>query len=137
MMERRTWTGSRFQVRDHGLEGDAPRIVGYAAVFNSRSLDLGGFTEEVAPGAFTDTIATDDITQVGSVAEGQKVQRVKPGFGADGEYADVTATTPLPVLDTDVTIARSKFDELLTEIRITNVYLQILVDERLDDTDLI
>ena len=62
MMERRTWTGGRFQVRDHGLEGDAPRIVGYAAVFSSRSPDLGGFVEEVAPGAFTDTIATDDIT---------------------------------------------------------------------------
>ena len=62
MIERRTYAGGRFQVRDHGLEGDAPRIVGYAAVFNSRSTDLGGFTEEVAPGAFTDTIATDDIT---------------------------------------------------------------------------
>jgi HK97 family phage prohead protease len=38
-----------------------PLLVGYAAVFGKKSLDLGGFTEEVAPGAFRNTIATDDI----------------------------------------------------------------------------
>lgn len=37
-----------------------PVIVGYAAVFE-RETDLGWFTEEVAPGAFKETIEDDDI----------------------------------------------------------------------------
>jgi HK97 family phage prohead protease len=34
---------------------------GYAAKFNKRSQDLGYFVEQLAPGAFTRTIAEDDI----------------------------------------------------------------------------
>ncbi len=36
-------------------------IVGYAAIFNTLSDDLGWFREKVDPGAFADTIKTDDI----------------------------------------------------------------------------
>lgn len=42
---------------DKGLR----HIVGYAAVFNSLSEDLGWFVEKIDPGAFRDSIATDDI----------------------------------------------------------------------------
>ena len=37
-------------------EDAKPKIVGYAAVFNSLSHDLGGFRETISPGAFTRTI---------------------------------------------------------------------------------
>lgn len=43
-------------------DGDAaPTISGYAALFNVWSVDLGGFQEQIQPGAFTDAIKTDDV----------------------------------------------------------------------------
>lgn len=43
-------------------EGDGPKkIHGYAAVFNSWSVDLGGFRERIAPGAFAQTIQGADV----------------------------------------------------------------------------
>jgi HK97 family phage prohead protease len=39
------------EVRD-GTAGDGMSFTGFAAVYNSRSQDLGGFTETIAPGAF-------------------------------------------------------------------------------------
>lgn len=38
-------------------ETEQPTIVGYAAMFDRRSFDLGGFTEIIKPGAFASTLA--------------------------------------------------------------------------------
>ena len=40
-----------------GGDAKSPRLVGYAAVFDSPSQDLGGFTEIVRPGAFKRSLA--------------------------------------------------------------------------------
>ena len=56
-VERRTIT-NEFEVR---AVGNATTIVGYASVFNSLSQNLGGFVEQVAPGAFKKTILEADV----------------------------------------------------------------------------
>ena len=43
------WPELDFEIRS---EGDGLNFRGYAAVFNSASADLGGFTESIRPGAF-------------------------------------------------------------------------------------
>lgn len=52
-----TFDDLRIETRQDG----AAHIVGHAAVFNQLSQDLGGFREQVAPGAFARTIREDDI----------------------------------------------------------------------------
>jgi uncharacterized protein len=59
-IERRTFAveGLRVERRETG----GPAVIrGHAAVFNQLSEDLGGFREQVAPGAFAEAIKTDDV----------------------------------------------------------------------------
>lgn len=56
--EERVFALSDLEVR---AEGDAPLIRGHAAIFNVRSEDLGGFREQIMPGAFKRTIKNGDI----------------------------------------------------------------------------
>lgn len=56
--ERRTFALDGIEVRK--ADGK-PVIRGHAAVFNQLSEDLGGFREQIAPGAFTEAIAGDDV----------------------------------------------------------------------------
>jgi len=59
LIERRNFsvTELRAITDDNGLR----HIVGYAAVFNSLSEDLGWFREKIQPGAFSESIGKDDI----------------------------------------------------------------------------
>ena len=49
--------GIEIRTTDDGARG----IRGVAAVTNSVSIDLGGFTEEIAPGAFSDALKHSDV----------------------------------------------------------------------------
>ncbi len=49
--------GLRVEKRD---DGGMPKLGGYAAVFNQRSVELWGFYELIAPGAFADSLAAGD-----------------------------------------------------------------------------
>lgn len=61
-LERRHFTCDALSV-ELRAKGDkqVPIIRGHAAVFNQLSEDLGGFREQIAPGAFTEAIKTDDV----------------------------------------------------------------------------
>src|SRR5687768_453023 len=58
-IERRTFSMADFRVAKDAAERT---IVGYPAMFNKRSEPIFGmFYERIAPGAFAETIAKDDI----------------------------------------------------------------------------
>lgn len=60
-LERRTLIGNvELRAAPEGSKSPGT-LVGYAAVFNALSLDLGMFREKLAPGCFADSLKTDDV----------------------------------------------------------------------------
>lgn len=58
-IERRTFVVDDLKIETRAEGGS--RLVGHAAVFDSLSENLGGFREKIIPGAFAESIATDDV----------------------------------------------------------------------------
>ena len=58
--ERRFTLVGTLEIEERG-EDKRPVIRGHAAVFNQLSEDLGGFREQIAPGAFSEAIQKDDV----------------------------------------------------------------------------
>jgi hypothetical protein len=59
------------------------------------------------PGVGGAVVASDDIA-------GVQYQRIKPGFGADGSYTDVSTTNPMPV-----TVPSGELIEAIEALRMT------------------
>lgn len=59
-MHRRLYFDSDLRVETRGDDGP-PRITGYAARFNVKSEDMGGWREVIEPGAFRDSIGKDEV----------------------------------------------------------------------------
>ena len=55
-IERRVLHPGACELRVETKEGEPPKIKGYAAVFDKRSEDLGGWFETIAPGAFGESL---------------------------------------------------------------------------------
>jgi len=83
-LERRVVVADGLEVREIAADGQAtPRLVGYAAVFNSLSemlpSDKGTFREVIRPGAFRDTLAKGADVRLLINHEGLPLARTKSG----------------------------------------------------------
>lgn len=84
--ERRYTTGL---VELRSGSGAGPKVHGYAAVFNRRSQDLGGFVEVIMPGAF-DGVLMDDVRALFNHDSNLILARSKAGRGTLGLGVDAT-----------------------------------------------
>lgn len=75
-LERRFCNGHRLQIRAAGEEKRT--VTGYAAVFNALSVELWGFRERIAPGAFASSLA-DDVRALWDHQTGLVMGRTKSG----------------------------------------------------------
>ena len=70
------FAGERMELRD---KAGKPKIVGYAAVFNTLSKPLQGFRERIAPGTFRNAIQNDDVRALVDHQPANIIGRTKAG----------------------------------------------------------
>lgn len=94
-----------------GTNGDT--IQGYAAVFGSRSLDLGGFTEEIAHGAFTKTLGEADVRALFNHDKNYVIGRNKAGtlrMAEDSRGLEIAADLPDTTWAKDLRVSMERGD---------------------------
>lgn len=121
-IERRVSRGVEIRVPGPDAKGEG-RISGYAAVFNTASEDLGGFTEMIAPGAFRAALLTSDTRALFNHDPNYVLGRVRAGtlqIAEDGKGLQVEATFPDVqwARDLSVSVARGDVDQMSFGFRV-------------------
>jgi HK97 family phage prohead protease len=78
-------------------EGDAPKLVGYAALFNTPATIADYFVEQIAPGAFAKAIGRDDVRALFNHDEDHVLGRTTAGtleLSEDATGLRVSITPP-------------------------------------------
>lgn len=113
--ERRFVSAKEFRV--DGSAAEARKLVGHAALFDSASQDLGGFTEIIARGAFAEAIPRSDIRALFNHDPNFVLGRKKAGTlnVREDELGLLTETSPPDVAwarDLLVSIERGDIDQM-------------------------
>jgi uncharacterized protein len=114
-IERRNFMATELRTITDG--DDTRRIVGYAAVFNTLSDDLGWFREKIDPGAFKETIGQDDVRALWNHDSNYVLGRNKAGTLAlseddHGLQIDVTPPDAQWARDLMTSIDRGDVDQM-------------------------
>lgn len=134
-MERRVIPAAELRVVRSEDGSKVPTIVGYAAVFNRRSVDLFGFYEEVAPGAFADTLAAgDDVRALWNHDPNIVLGRTKSGTLAlreddTGLWCEIQPPDTQQARDAVALIERGDVDQMSFSFRVLEDKWRIDADE--------
>jgi hypothetical protein len=107
--EYRDFTVSELRARS----GSKPGITGHAAVFNQLSDDLGGYREQIQPGAFADTIKSGDVRALWNHDPNFILARTKSGtlrLSEDREGLKIDADFPDTTFARDLLISIERGD---------------------------
>lgn len=106
-----------------GEDGKPRMIVGYAAVFDKLSVDLFGFRERIAPGAFADSLAAgDDVRALWNHDPNIVLGRTKSGTlrlseDETGLYVEIEPPDTQQANDLVAVIARGDVDQMSFSFR--------------------